>query len=99
MTAAQTDYMISSPDVIVDAEGFIHVHLLDVTTMAPLDEVCKLAPKAAIELATALAQGVQMSIDRTQIGNPHYYDSERIIARMESPLGRAISALKKVYGR
>ncbi len=95
----QTDYHISAPDVIVDAEGFLVLHLLDETTMRPIEKVCRLSQKAAINLATQLAMGVQLSIDRTQVLEPGYYDSARIIERNDSPLGRAISALRAVYGR
>lgn len=51
----------------------------------------------AIETARALTQAVQDSIYRTQVDTPRYRSSEGILERQNSPLGRAISALGKIY--
>lgn len=95
----QTEYFIAAPDVVVGPQGIITLHLIDDTTLNPVEEVCSLSHKSAINLACQLVQGVQRSIDLQQVEDPRYYDSDRIIARNDSPLGRAISALREVYLR
>ena len=57
-----------------------------------------LTQSEAIDLALALTRAVQRSIDRNQVNQPSYYDSAAILARKETKLGKAISALGKVYG-
>jgi hypothetical protein len=72
-------------DVVVDADGHITLWGHRVTQ------------KDAVDLSIALVMSVRHSIDRNQRNTPAYYDSEAIIRRMESPLGRALSALRKVF--
>ena len=50
----------------------------------------------AIKLAESLLHAVRESTDRNQRDTPAYYDSKQIIRRMESPLGQAISAIRKI---
>jgi hypothetical protein len=56
-----------------------------------------LSPREAINLARDLTQATQNSIWCNQVAQPWFYDSEHILARMNSPIGRAISALNGVY--
>lgn len=73
-------------EITVDEQGFIRHG----------DE--KLSQKDAIDLAAKLTRAVRASIDRNQIGTKHYNDTDNILARLDSPLGRATSALEKVFG-
>jgi len=58
----------------------------------------RMTQRDAVDLAAALVQGVQRSIDRYQMDRPSYYDTAQILARSESALGRALTALTKVFG-
>lgn len=58
----------------------------------------KLSQREAVDLAAALVQGAQDSIYRGQVGTSHYHSSQGILERQESKMGKAISALRKVYG-
>lgn len=57
----------------------------------------RLTQAESIGLAYALTEAVQRSIDRHQRTLPSYYDSAAILKRMESPLGKALSALRRVF--
>ena len=58
----------------------------------------RLSHREAIDLAAALTQSVQDAIYRNQKGTPGFHRTENILRRAESPLGQAITALKRVYG-
>jgi hypothetical protein len=75
----------TSPPVHVDDDG--HIYLRD----------HRISQKEAIDIAYELAYAVRKSQDRNQIGTPHYHSSQAILARDETPLGRAILALRKVF--
>lgn len=77
--------MIPADSVRVDEHGHIWLGEL------------QLFQRDAIEVAAALAQAVEDSINRSQKKLPRYYDSKAILERQESKLGKAISALRKVY--
>ncbi len=97
----QTKYIITSPDAVVSpVDGFIEVFgLRSEEGLSRADTpTYTLSQKAAIDLALELVQAVRLSQDRNQVNVPAYYDSARILERMESPLGKAESALKKVFG-
>lgn len=49
-----------------------------------------------IDLATLLVESYRLSTDRNQIGRPSYYDTVNIERRANSPVGKALAALRKV---
>lgn len=57
----------------------------------------RLTSREAIDHAIALVESVRLSRDRNQVETANYYDSKHIIERQESPLGRALDALRKVF--
>lgn len=72
-------------NVIVDEDGFVYLG----------GE--RLTHSRAIQIAIDLTSGVQDSLNRSQKNNPAYYDSAAILRRMESPIGQALKALRKVF--
>jgi hypothetical protein len=82
-----TTSQFHTPKVSVVADG--HIEL----------DGKRLTQHEAIETASRLAQAVEDSIWRTQKAHNSgwYHDSMQILARSESKLGKAISALRKVY--
>lgn len=99
MGIVQRNYIVSSPDVIVDKDGHLGVHLLDDTTLAPcIDPMFTLSYKAARDLALSLLQGIERGVYRNQVDNPAMYTSEWIEYRANSKRGLAIAAVKRIDG-
>lgn len=77
-----------APRVYVDRHGRI---VLDG------DEGDELTQAEAIDTAIELVEAVRRSRDLNQLTEPSYHSTENIVRRMESPLGQALSALKRVF--
>lgn len=73
------------PRVGVDEQGFVTLNQFRIT------------PREAVEFATDLAQAVEDSIWRDQMGTGYYSRTENILHRANAPLGQALTALRKVF--
>lgn len=71
--------------VRTDSEGRIWLHGREVTQ------------RDAITIAAQLAEAVQTSIYRNQVGTTRYHSSEGILERQETKLGKSITALRRVF--